>query len=188
LSGLQLQLCAYSGIAYELEKKIYPDKNIRLAGLLYYSFDDPVVEMKSLDIDDEAQSFVCEAEVAEKRMEALRLKGFVNADMDVLMKMDRTVTTALPIKLDKKGELKANNNILEEEQLKKLLDYTRDNMAKLGQKIASGCIDINPVKDGNETGCDYCRFKKICSFDTKYGGNSYRVPDKSLICNLEEPS
>ncbi|MBP3325959.1 MAG: exodeoxyribonuclease V subunit gamma [Coprococcus sp.] len=180
LSGLQLQLLAYSGIAYELEKKIYPDKDVRLAGLLYYSFDDPIVEMQSLDIDENATGFICESGVSDKKMEAARLKGFVNSDKEVLLKMDRTLTTALPIKLDKQGEPKSNHNILKEEQLRKLLSRTRENMFQLGQRIAAGCTDINPIKDGNETGCDYCAFKKICRFDTKCGGNSYRLLDKKV--------
>ncbi len=186
LSGLQLQLCAYSGIAYELEKKIYPDKDVRLAGLLYYSFDDPIVEVKALDIDEDATGFIYGSKVSDKKTEVSRLKGFVNSDKDVLVKMDRTLTTTLPIKLDKQGEPKPNDNILEEKLLKKLLSYTRKNMFKLGQSIASGCIDISPIKNGNETGCDYCEFKKICRFDTKYGGNSYRLPDKNVADRFYE--
>ncbi len=186
LAGLQLQLCAYSGIAYEISKKIYPDKNVHLAGLLYYSFDNPVIEMESLDIDEEADGFVYEERFEEKKLEALRLKGFVNSQKDVLLKMDKTLTTSLPIKLDKNGQIKDSDNILTERQLKRLIDYTRKNMMDFGEKIAAGCTDIAPVKNGKTTGCDYCAFQKICKFDIKYGGNSYRIPDKNVKENFFE--
>ncbi len=186
LSGLQLQLCVYAGVAYELEKKIYPDKDVKLGGLLYYSFDDPIIETKELNIDDVTGEFICSPAIESMKLEAAKLKGFVNSDEDVISIMDRSYSTVLPVKLDKNNSVKANKNILPEEKLQKLLKYTRDSIVELGDDIASGNIDINPAKLGKDTGCDYCDFKDICRFDTKYGGNSYRIINKDITDKFYE--
>ena len=80
LNGEQLQLVTYSAIAYEIEKMIYPDKNIQIAGLLYYSFDDPVIEIESSEIDTgtEQPEFSDQEKLDAERMEKMKLQGFVN--------------------------------------------------------------------------------------------------------------
>ena len=80
LNGEQLQLVTYSAIAYEIEKMIYPDKNIQIAGLLYYSFDDPVIEIESseIDTDTEQPEFSDQEKLDAERMEKMKLQGFVN--------------------------------------------------------------------------------------------------------------
>lgn len=180
LSGLQLQLCTYSAVAYEIEKQIYPDKQIRLAGMLYYGFDDPVVEMEQLEIEQDEQGarFVYSEEIEKKRLESLKMKGFVNANPAVIDKMDQTRTTTLPVKLDKEGQPKASDHILPEPALKRLMEITRENIRKLGNQIANGQIDISPVRDGTKTACEYCDFQAICRFDPKYGGNNYKKTEQ----------
>lgn len=181
LSGLQLQLCVYAGVAYELEKKMYPDKDVKLGGLLYYSFDDPIIEAENLDIDDESGEFVCNQVVDGMKLDSAKLKGYVNSDEEVLSIMDNTLSIALPIKLDKNNSVKAAKNIFSEEKLLQLLKHTRVSIKEIGEDIAAGSIDISPSKFGKETGCDYCNFRDICRFDTKYGGNSYNIISKDII-------
>ena len=74
LNGEQLQLVTYSAIAYEIEKMIYPDKNIQIAGLLYYSFDDPVIEIESseIDTDTEQPEFSDQEKLDAERMEKMK--------------------------------------------------------------------------------------------------------------------
>ncbi|MBQ9610063.1 MAG: exodeoxyribonuclease V subunit gamma [Lachnospiraceae bacterium] len=56
----------------------------------------------------------------------------------------------------------------------------------IAQHIIDGEIDKNPmVKDGQST-CEYCIYKEVCRFDTKYGGNrerfiKYTEKDKEVI-------
>lgn len=82
---------------------IYPDKNIQIAGLLYYSFDDPVIEIESSEIDTgtEQPEFSDQEKLDAERMEKMKLQGFVNESPAVIQKMDHTCNQSLPVKLDK---------------------------------------------------------------------------------------
>ena len=186
LNGEQLQLVTYSAIAYEIEKMIYPDKNIQIAGLLYYSFDDPVIEIESseIDTDTEQPEFSDQEKLDAERMEKMKLQGFVNESPAVIQKMDHTCNQSLPVKLDKNGDIKKSENVAD--QIRTIMELTRENIEELGSQIAEGKIAIEPYKNKSNTGCDYCEFKNICHFDVKNGGNQYRRPDNEKLKRYRE--
>ena len=188
LNGEQLQLVTYSAIAYEIEKMIYPDKNIQIAGLLYYSFDDPVIEIESSEIDTgtEQPEFSDQEKLDAERMEKMKLQGFVNESPAVIQKMDHTCNQSLPVKLDKNGDIKKSENVVSADQIRTIMELTRENIEELGSQIAKGKIAIEPYKNKSNTGCDYCEFKNICHFDVKNGGNQYRRPDKEKLKRYRE--
>lgn len=188
LNGEQLQLVTYSAIAYEIEKMIYPDKNIQIAGLLYYSFDDPVIEIESseIDTDTEQPEFLDQEKLDAERMEKMKLQGFVNESPAVIQKMDHTCNQSLPVKLDKNGDIKKSENVVSADQIRTIMELTRENIEELGSQIAEGKIAIEPYKNKSNTGCDYCEFKNICHFDVKNGGNQYRRPDNEKLKRYRE--
>ena len=188
LNGEQLQLVTYSAIAYEIEKMIYPDKNIQIAGLLYYSFDDPVIEIESSEIDTgtEQPEFSDQEKLDAERMEKMKLQGFVNESPAVIQKMDHTCNQSLPVKLDKNGDIKKSENVVSADQIRMIMELTRENIEELGSQIAEGKIAIEPYKNKSNTGCDYCEFKNICHFDVKNGGNQYRRPDNEKLKRYRE--
>ena len=188
LNGEQLQLVTYSAIAYEIEKMIYPDKNIQIAGLLYYSFDDPVIEIESseIDTDTEQPEFSDQEKLDAERMEKMKLQGFVNESPAVIQKMDHTCNQSLPVKLDKNGDIKKSENVVSADRIRTIMELTRENIEELGSQIAEGKIAIEPYKNKSNTGCDYCEFKNICHFDVKNGGNQYRRPDNEKLKRYRE--
>lgn len=188
LNGEQLQLVTYSAIAYEIEKMIYPDKDIQVAGLLYYSFDDPVIEIESSEIntDTEQPEFSDQEKLDAERMEKMKLQGFVNESPAVIQKMDHTCNQSLPVKLDKNGDIKKSENVVSEDQIRMIMELTRENIEELGGQIAEGKIAIEPYKNKSNTGCDYCEFKNICHFDVKNGSNQYRRPDNEKLERYRE--
>ena len=188
LNGEQLQIVTYSAIAYEIEKMIYPDKNIQIAGLLYYSFDDPVIEIESSEIDTgtEQPEFSDQEKLDAERMEKMKLQGFVNESPAVIQKMDHTCNQSLPVKLDKNGDIKKSENVVSADQIRTIMELTRENIEELGSQIAEGKIAIEPYKNKSNTGCDYCEFKNICHFDVKNGGNQYRRPDNEKLKRYRE--
>ena len=177
-----------SAIAYEIEKMIYPDKDIQVAGLLYYSFDDPVIEIESseIDTDTEQPEFSDQEKLDAERMEKMKLQGFVNESPAVIQKMDHTCSQSLPVKLDKNGDIKKSENVVSADQIRTIMELTRENIEELGSQIAEGKIAIEPYKNKSNTGCDYCEFKNICHFDVKNGGNQYRRPDNAKLKRYRE--
>ncbi|MBR1815820.1 MAG: exodeoxyribonuclease V subunit gamma [Lachnospiraceae bacterium] len=57
---------------------------------------------------------------------------------------------------------------------------------ELAQHIVDGEIDKNPMVIDRHSTCEYCVYKEVCRFDTKYGGNrerfmKYTETDKNLL-------
>ena len=45
-------------------------------------------------------------------------------------------------------------------------------------KILEGITEALPYRKGQETGCDYCRYRHICGFDRRIPGYVYREIEK----------
>jgi ATP-dependent helicase/nuclease subunit B len=78
--------------------------------------------------------------------------------------------------------------MVEEQVFEMLLDYSVEAAKRMGEKIAAGKIDIEPVKSGAREACLFCDYKNICQFDRKFIGNRMRykksLSDKEVIEKL----
>lgn len=167
-AGTQIQLFVYMDAALELLKKRYPQYEVKPAGLFYYHFTNPFIQMedgKDIDIED-------------AKMKNMRLKGIVNSNEDIVKLIDREVNYVLPISVNKDGEIKDSDKLINEDSLYSAFNHTRKVIKELGNSIVEGNIDIQPIeKDGNSP-CSYCNYKRICGFDMQYGNNSYKHCEK----------
>ena len=140
--------------------------------MLYYHVDDPVIEGNS-KLSNEAINI--------KVREALRMKGIINRDGDILEALDTSKTSksdCVPLDYDSKGEIKASVNAYDDEQLKLLSDYASYSLRELGVRIKKGEIPLNPYVSGNMDSCTYCAYKDVCGFDEKIPGYQKRNLDK----------
>lgn len=170
--GLQMQLLVYLNAAIQMAQKVYKDKDLIPAGILYYHINDPVVN-KTEDVDTEI-------------LKELQMNGIINADMNVIKIMDtsfdsgdgsirpKTKSVVIPAETDAKGTLKKKSGLLSKQEFKALSAYVDANINKFGKEICDGNTEVNPYKLGNRTACDYCEYKGICGFDTKLPGYAYR--------------
>lgn len=180
LAGLQMQLVTYGAIAYELEKRKMkrldrPIDDVHVGGLLYYTFDDPIVDVTSDDDDivydenknamvaDEMKMFGgMQVDAIENRLlDASKYSGIYNGSGSAVRAMDKNLST-LGVRQD-----------MDEIMIKELMEANRRNIERLGKSIADGNVAINPVKQGGNSACTYCTYRQICMFDSKYGGNKY---------------
>lgn len=148
--GEQLQLVVYLNAAMEIEQLEHPDKEVLPAGILYYHLDDPIVEASARDTDEM---------IADKIQEALRLRGLVNSDTDVIEKMDHGLSgksKVIPVTRNKDGSLGAVSSIATGEEFALISDYVNKIIADMGRSILEGDITARP---GN---CDYCEFAGVC--------------------------
>lgn len=170
--GTQLQLVVYMNEALRRTKKDYPDKEAVGAAMLYYHMADPLVE-GSAGISKEA--------VNQKIKEALRMKGILSSDGDILEALDTSKTQksdCIPLDYDSKGGLRASVNAYDKEQLKLLSDYASYCLKEMGVKIKKGEIPLNPYMSGGTDSCTYCAYKDVCGFDEKMPGHKKRNLDK----------
>ncbi|TGY98115.1 helicase-exonuclease AddAB subunit AddB [Petralouisia muris] len=143
--GLQLQLVVYLNSAMELMKRKYPDKEVLPGGMYYYHLDDPVVEGNSASTD---------AEIQEKILEELKLKGIAGEGED----------SSVSKKSKKAGT----------EEFQILSRYVSHKIRDIGRKIFDGEIGAEPYQLGDNTGCDYCPYHGVCGFDPSSPGWNYR--------------
>lgn len=171
-NGLNLQLATYLAATEEIYIKKKNDADIKSAALLYYHVDDPLIER---DISDE------QADIKEKLLKALKMKGIVNADTDVIYALDHDIdgtSKVIPVMIKSDGEVSAGkSSVATDEEFEVLKSYVNYSLNKSTDEIMEGNADIEPYLMGKDrSGCDYCRYGDICNFYNGSCGN-YKVLD-----------
>ncbi|AET68349.1 helicase-exonuclease AddAB, AddB subunit [Desulfosporosinus orientis DSM 765] len=177
--GLNLQLLTYLTVAlqgaevllnttpalsgdYILQQKIP-------AGFLYF----PVLEPQL-----EEQSPLSSEELEQRRVKAVKVKGFLLANPKVLEAMDSTFSLGqsdlLGVRLKKDGSFQKGANVLTEDQFSLLGSYLHQWFKQKGEEILNGDISLSPYRRGKRTGCQYCDYKPVCHFDPYLPENRYR--------------
>ncbi len=170
--GTQLQLVVYMNEALKHAKALHPGKEPVSAAMLYYHVDDPIVEGEGKMSPDMING---------KVREALRMKGIINADGEILEALDTTKSAksdCVTLDYDSKGGLKASTNAYSSEQIQLLSDYAGYSLKAMGVKIKKGEIPLNPYVSGSRDSCTYCAYKDVCGFDEKIPGHKKRNLDK----------
>ena len=163
--GLQLQLVVYMNAALEKEQKAHPDMNVIPAALLYYHVDDPMIEEKKELSEDE---------LAQQLKTALRARGLVNDDPQIVQLLDGEFTEksdAIPVERKKDGTFGARSSIMSSENLGKLSAFVSKKLSRIGKEILEGNIALSPyTKENGENACTYCPYGKVCGFDPAIPG------------------
>ncbi len=166
--GLSMQLAVYM-TAVLREKE---NKNATPAAMFFYHVDDPIVD----------KSDHTELDVLKKQ----RVKGLVNADMEIVRKLDNAFADAagglaasvksvkIPVETDKEGHYKKSSKVADGAVFQAISDYVYKKLKEESEEILSGAADIAPYKCGKNTGCDYCSYASVCGFDKK-SGSRYRM-------------
>lgn len=162
--GLQLQLMIYLDGALEVEKKKYPGKEIIPAGVFYYNVKDPMISEK-IDADVESLS--------RKILKELKMNGLVQADKQMIEKMDRSLMS-VPVAYNKDGSFRKNSSVATREQFAVLDKYVKTKIRKICDSILEGDAEVSPYKMGNKSACTYCPYISVCGFDRKMPGYEYR--------------
>lgn len=166
--GTQLQLVVYMKEALNRVQKEHPGKEAIGAAMLYYHMEDPLVE-GSAGISNEA--------VEQKVREALRMKGILNSDGEILEALDTTraaKSDCIPLDYDSKGGLRSGVQAYDKEQMRLLSDYASYCLKDMGRKIKKGQIPLNPYMSGTADSCTYCAYQDVCGFDEKLPGHRKR--------------
>lgn len=160
--GLQLQLMVYMDAAIRVQEKKHPEKEIVPAGVFYYRIQDPYVD-KPAD---------------EKRLlKELKPDGIVNLEGEALTHLDRQMSgesLAVPVKFNKNGSLSKSSKAVPGEEFRLLMSYAAKKIEETHRRILEGETSALPYRRGQESGCDYCKYRHVCGFDMKVPGYHYR--------------
>ena len=168
VSGLQIQLVTYLDALTE-------QKDYEASGLLYLSLIDNIVKASKNMTDEEIEMEI---------RKGFRMQGFVLADVNVIRLMDKTISNGqtsniIPASLNKDGDLSNyKSNSLTSEEFKDLQKSVKKAIKNISEEILKGYININPYNYEKQTGCDFCKYKTICNFNTNIKGNEYNYINK----------
>lgn len=170
--GLSLQLPVYTLMAKEHFKRKNKGENIRIGGMLYYLVKEPVLEEKR---------GIPEAELKEMLMGELKPTGMVNAEDEALSCIDRNFamegvsgSNVVRVKKKKDGGFTVYSQAYTEEQLEKILDFTKKKICAMGEEIFSGIYLPAPVKKEDRDSCTYCRYRSVCGYDEEIPGYRHK--------------
>jgi ATP-dependent helicase/nuclease subunit B len=183
--GLSLQLLIYMLVIQEHGEKIWGKKAEAAAGLYVellrrlQSVKDPADEIGPDD----------------PRFD-LRVKPRGVVREDFLQSFDEELvpgqySDVLPVRMNKDGSLsESSTDVLRGEDIEALLNYVREKVAELADRILEGAIEAQPYRLGTETPCALCDYRSICRFQP--GLNRYlhvqHMNRNSVLEQLENKS
>lgn len=164
VAGIQIQLLTYLDEMTE-------QKKFESAGILYFGLLDTIVK---------ANRNMSDEEIKKQLNKKFRMKGLVIADLEIIKMMDSRIgpssySDSVPVYLDKEGNIsKSKSSVLDKEKFDRLQKYTKHVIKEISKEIFSGKVDIKPFYMNKKTPCEYCEYKSICNFDSKFKDNDYR--------------
>lgn len=181
--GLDLQLLAYLDAALQGAEVLFGSlhgleelslstvlPSVHPAGFLYFPVLEPQLESKTR---------LSTQQMEHERIKAVKVKGYLLANRQVLEAMDRDLSSGdsdlLGLKVKKDGEFKKGSPVLTEDQFLLLRNHLQDFLRESGEEILGGNISIAPYRQGKENACQYCSYKAVCHFDSYLPENSYRT-------------
>ena len=158
------QLMIYLDGALQVEQNRYRDQEVIPAGVFYYNIKDPMVQEK-IDADVEL--------VQQKVLKELKMNGLVQADRDLVEKMDSSLVS-LPVSFNKDGSFRRNSSVATREQFDVLNRYVKTKISHIRQSILDGDAQVSPYMLGKKNACTYCPYSTVCGFDTEIPGYEFR--------------
>lgn len=139
-NGFSMQLPIYAGAVRAKHG------DIKLAAMYYLKVGVPKIELKGTGgcTDEQFRELMDRSYVRD---------GIFLSSPDIIQKMDPTGSFIK--KLD-------SNNLIDENGINLLMDFTLDKIHDIGQNITNGDIRVSPVCHGDTDSCKYCDYKDIC--------------------------
>lgn len=167
--GLQMQLLVYLDVILRNSDKILKGQTLPGA-VLYFIVKRPIIENGALMSDEMLEDRV---------LHELKLKGLILEDARIVRSMDRDmadISLVIPAKIKDEtvtGVGNVKDLIISEEQFDQLRDHVTRTIRSVCTNLIQGDISITPVKQGDQTACQYCDYRSICQFDPSQKGNEY---------------
>lgn len=160
--GLQIQLITYLDALCD-------QTDFEPSGVLYMGLIDNIVK-NAKNLSDE--------EIENKIRSNFKMKGLILADISVVRTMDKKLQTGLsdiiPVYISKDGEIsEKKSSVISKKDFDELQLQVKDIIKQISYEILKGKIDIKPYNYKKKTGCDYCKYKTICMFNTNIKDNEY---------------
>ncbi|NLZ38617.1 MAG: helicase-exonuclease AddAB subunit AddB [Firmicutes bacterium] len=156
--GLSLQLLTYLAVVRE-NMTVLIGKEGECAGALYFSLYQPYKRVGNP---------LPEGKTATEQ----KMDGLILAEERVFTLMGGNEVVHAALKKD--GNFTKNSRVVTREEMLQLLQFVKQKIGQLADRILAGEIEIKPYKTADgRTACTYCSYKAVCCFDPAVG-NQYR--------------
>ena len=149
LIGLNMQMIIYLMAIYNSN---ISDKNIIPTGFLYHP---ALVHYKKV------ANKIKKEESIDSLKDSLKANGIINSNYLSLYDLD---LIGKYLDVTSRGNIN-DDKVLSTNEFNTIFKYIKELLKKEGNSILSGEIYINPIKDGKNDSCKYCKFSSICNFD-----------------------
>lgn len=164
--GMQLQLILYLDSFLKKGNNIL-EGDLLPGGMFYFKIDDPILKFNYMLSEDR---------IDEQILKAFKLNGLLLNDKTVLTALEKEfLNNPDEISISKIKSIKRTSELASMEQFNNLREYVSEIIKDIGDEIINGNVKVEPFKKGVDTGCKYCLFKSICSFETLDKENKYRI-------------
>lgn len=156
-NGTTLQLAVYMIAATE---SITNEKGEKagFGGMFYFHLDDPVADGIPGEQLDETNA-----------LKSFKMSGLSSDNPEIIHAIDSDInrwSAVIPVYMKTDGTVsKSQSKTADIEQFEKLKRHIKNTLAKIGQEILSGNVDIYPVKNKKSLPCSYCKYLSVCGFD-----------------------
>jgi ATP-dependent helicase/nuclease subunit B len=94
------------------------------------------------------------------------------------------------VKKTKDNALGKYSKVASAEDFGTMMEYAETKVEQLHREILEGNVKAMPYRMGEKTGCDYCKYKQICGFDTRIDGYEYKdihaLSDEEAIAAMKK--
>jgi ATP-dependent helicase/nuclease subunit B len=167
--GLAMQMITYLDVALSNADKLLAGKTLP-AGAFYLHVKNPFIKQNSfLTLEEYQQTIISD----------YKLKGLLLSDPAVLDTIDPAVESGqssevFPFNKLKGGNLGKKNELITLDEFNRLIGKNRANMVEAGEKILSGDLKLDPIKDRPYTPSVSGPYRAISQFDNTLPENRYR--------------
>ncbi|PTQ84506.1 DNA helicase/exodeoxyribonuclease V subunit B [Trichococcus patagoniensis] len=167
--GLAMQMITYLDVALLNADKLLAGKTLP-AGAFYLHIKNPFIKQNNfLTLEEYQQTIISD----------YKLKGLLLNDPAVLDTIDPAVESGqssqvFPFNKLKGGNLGKKNELISLDDFQRLINKNRANMVEAGEKILSGDLKLDPIKDRPYTPSVSGPYRAISQFDNTLPENRYR--------------
>lgn len=171
--GLAMQMITYLDVAM-LNAEQLIQSSAQPAGAFYLHVKNPFMEEFPQRSEEEARKQI---------LSENKWKGLLIADKDIASALDPSVegngsSLILPIRYKKDGSFAAVNDLVTFEDLELLILNNRRRIQEAGERILSGELKLNPIKDFRYTPSVQGPYRAVSQFDSTLKENRYRRLEK----------
>ncbi|MFC5532116.1 helicase-exonuclease AddAB subunit AddB [Cohnella yongneupensis] len=168
--GLSLQMLTYLDVVVS-HAPHWLGKPAKPAGVLYFHVQNPLIL---------TPNGMSASEAKDALFRQYRMQGLLLANGDSVKLMDESLndsskSAVIPVEFKKDGTFSSRSQVADDGQWSVLRSSVRSQIRRIGKRIVSGDVAINPYKLDRRSPCQFCEYRPVCHIDAEVEGNPHQT-------------